>query len=462
MRRIFSLLVVGCCVASFLVYAEDGVGPKIPKNGLLASRRAHPGDLKRAKDLYKEGKRLFDEGKYEEAIEKFREALFEDPTNTTINYLLGRAAFELGNFEEATFAYERVLLLNPNYSLARLEKARSQLALGARQEAKAELKRVLESPDLPPNVRANVELLLAQISAKRKHEFSGLAQLSHVWDSNATLGTGPVALPFAPSLFSLPTKRSDRIASGVIVLNHQYPLAHDGWYWRNGFTGYVSDNDSVDANDLYLIAGRTGLQWIHKRHVVECEFNTTMIWLGQQLYQSNNSANVAYNYAFSARLNLRAGGSYTRRHHFQGIGPSISATFGLITTASAGGAFYLNANNHFFFTYDYRYDKTPRTGMAPLAYRRHEATARYTRILSRLWSCSVTGKIRHDRYTTNHPIFVTKRRDDLGLISSAGITYRATYWLLLDAAASYIDNDSNIPNNDYHAAQGTLSSTFVY
>lgn len=415
-----------------------------------------------AKRYFLEGKAFFDQGDYQNALDSFRKSLFEDPTDPVLNHLMGRAAYELGSFEEALFAFERVLVLNPNLALSRLEKARTHLALGSNLEAKEELQRVLEA-DIPPEVRANVETILAQIGSERKHQVSGVWLLSQMWDSNATLGTGPLPLPSAPSLISNPTSQSDRIFSTAAVISHKYPLAKEGLSWKNGFTGFLSDNTTLDTNDLLLGAVSTGLEYQFKRHLFDVGLSATYIILNEHAYQSTPGISAKYSYAYSPRLNFRLGGSYTRRHHFATVGAAgTEQTFGFVSAYNFGVGFLKDEKNNWDFSFSHKFDKSPRDGKLAQAYHRYELSARYTRVLTGTVSFNVTGTRRHDEYTVIHDVVGDRQRSDLGRIVSGGFNFKVTPTVLFDIIGSYADNDSNIDNNTYMTKQLTFTLTSLF
>lgn len=415
-----------------------------------------------AKKYFLEGKAAYDKGDYAKALELFRLSLFEDPQNPVLNHLMGRAAFELGRFEEALFAFERVLVLNPNLALSRLEKARTHLALGSKLEAKEEFNRVLEA-DIPPQVRTNVEALLAQIGSERKHEVSGVVLLSHLWDSNATLGTGALPLAFL-SLLAEPTAQSDRVSSAALVLNHKYPLAYEGWAWKNNLTGFLSDNTVINSNDLFLGVASTGLEFAYKRHVFDLSFAWTGINLNQHTYQSSTTGALKYSYAFSPRVTLRAGTSYTRRHHFAPSGPDAvgtEQTFGFNSAWDLGCAFLQDESNSWDLGFAQKFDKSPRDGLVAQSYHRNELNLRYTRVLAERWMLNISATRRQDDYRTED-LFLWIKRSDMARIGSVGITFKITPKILFDVGGSYTDNDSNIPQNTYMVKQATISLTALF
>ena len=81
------------------------------------------------RDEVLEGNGLFAEGRFEEAHEKYQQALDEDPSSAAIRYNLGDAEYKKSLYEEAIQAYQDALRINPDDRDAKhnLEFVRSKL-----------------------------------------------------------------------------------------------------------------------------------------------------------------------------------------------------------------------------------------------------------------------------------------------------------------------------------------------
>lgn len=110
-----------------------------------------------------QGKELLARGQYQDASVLFFALFRDDPANPEVNYFLGRAAAANGDYETAVMAYERVLIVDPTAVSAKLELAKSFYRLGAEATAAGYFRELLDN-DLPPEVRASVESLLATIN----------------------------------------------------------------------------------------------------------------------------------------------------------------------------------------------------------------------------------------------------------------------------------------------------------
>ncbi len=60
------------------------------------------------RDRITEGNHLFDQGKFDEAISKYGEALVDDPDSPLLNFNMGDANYKAGKYAEATASFSRV------------------------------------------------------------------------------------------------------------------------------------------------------------------------------------------------------------------------------------------------------------------------------------------------------------------------------------------------------------------
>jgi tetratricopeptide (TPR) repeat protein len=98
--------------------------------------------------LYLLGRLAFDEGRHDEAIERFREAVRQPPpiwNQDPLEDCLANALLEVGRLDEAAAEYERILGVNPNYPLARFHLARALEQKNDVERAAEEYGRFLDS-----------------------------------------------------------------------------------------------------------------------------------------------------------------------------------------------------------------------------------------------------------------------------------------------------------------------------
>jgi tetratricopeptide (TPR) repeat protein len=95
-----------------------------------------------------EAQTLFDQGKLNQAIQVYQQAIAVKPDDAAIYVALAQVQVFAGDYKEAQASAENALLLNPNNSMAHAVRAWALDFLGTPLEAEASIKRALE---LDPN-----------------------------------------------------------------------------------------------------------------------------------------------------------------------------------------------------------------------------------------------------------------------------------------------------------------------
>ena len=70
------------------------------------------------KTHYKLGNACYDSGKYQEAIESYKQAIGIDPDFALAHGGLGDAYYKSGMYEEAIKSYKQAIWIEPDYALA--------------------------------------------------------------------------------------------------------------------------------------------------------------------------------------------------------------------------------------------------------------------------------------------------------------------------------------------------------
>ena len=119
----------------------------------------------------------------------------DDLSDPERSFSFVQAATEKGDFHGAIAALERIRLLRPELSNIQLELGVLYMRVGAVDRGRVFVQRSLESPDVPPEVRARAEAILASAesarspmsasSGLRKDVFFGLVSVGGRYESNA-------------------------------------------------------------------------------------------------------------------------------------------------------------------------------------------------------------------------------------------------------------------------------------
>ncbi len=128
--RLAVVVAVAACASTAV--KPSATAPDVdPKDPLAATR------------LMQQGLALVSEGKVKEGLEKYRVALKLQPTNPTIQNLIGVAELRQGDATKAIDSFNRALALAPQYSDARNNRGAAYVQLGQLSMAEADFLAVL-------------------------------------------------------------------------------------------------------------------------------------------------------------------------------------------------------------------------------------------------------------------------------------------------------------------------------
>lgn len=370
------------------------------------------------------------------------------------DYLYGIAALDSGRTTEAVFALERVLAVQPDNDVARAEIARAYFLLGERETARQEFETVQESGAAPPSARQTIDRYLALLdrgafeTEQEGTAVTGYVDVSVGFDSNINSATdqSQVALPILGNVqFQLnEAAREIENSFGQIAgaVNVSHPVgdrfraiggargfnrftknpfatrdlyAYAGMSMEEGKNRYsvaaTAENFAVDGDTLRNVFGGYG-QWTH---ALDDTSRVNLSVQGAVIEYINLPArdvnrfvgSVGYIKAFDhARQPLLFAGAYggVEDEHNEAF-PQFGHT---LYGGRIGGSFQLKERTRAF------------------------------------------GSVAVEQRDYNGPdtIFLTTR-DDTQLIVSAGVEYEVIPDWRIVPEVSYINNDSNIPLNDY-------------
>jgi len=100
-----------------------------------------------AKKHYDLGKKLRDEGKYEEAIKEFKESIKLNPNNPKAYYRIGQIYLKLEKYDDAIDYFEQSLKIDPSRGDSYKNLAKAYIAKGEKDKALAACERALTKID---------------------------------------------------------------------------------------------------------------------------------------------------------------------------------------------------------------------------------------------------------------------------------------------------------------------------
>ncbi|MEM1276907.1 MAG: tetratricopeptide repeat protein [Pseudomonadota bacterium] len=187
--------------------------------------------------------------------------LQETPDSLPVMSLYAKISIELEDYEAAISTMERMLIYRQDLPAIRRELGVAYFNLGSYQAAQLYLEQVLEQPDLPDEVRVNVQAYLAEIERRtQENRLQFVASAGIIHSTNANFG--PEGLLDTP-IGALPIidgeEESDTGVRVILAMSHDYDLQkpnNDIWRTTASFLGIRYFD--VTEGSLELIQFRTG------------------------------------------------------------------------------------------------------------------------------------------------------------------------------------------------------------
>jgi len=289
--------------------------------------------------LLEQARSLLKAGNAEAAYELLEPHEITDAGDLTYDALLATAALESGKPSKATFIYERMLAVDPSYSV-RVDMGRAYVALGDFGRAKIEFETVLTSPNVPPDLRLQVEKYVkaAESRAQDKNTVVTVyAEFGLGHDNNIGSATALNSLTLPASGLYTPLQPTGRkTADGYSTLglggeiNHQLS---DQWGLFVGGDYRGRDQQTFNEANYSTVDGRVGVSyaggaWLLRTGLTAGAYN----YYGVHL-RDTTGLTADWRMALDSSSQLTAGASIVRANYL----PAASASLASVTyTGSLG------------------------------------------------------------------------------------------------------------------------------
>ncbi|MGR8918313.1 MAG: tetratricopeptide repeat protein [Gammaproteobacteria bacterium] len=384
-------------------------------------------------------------------LQPLEEARAGDPE---FDYLLGISALDAGYPTEAVFALERVLALEPDNDLARAEIARAYYVLGERETSRREFETVRDSGQAPEAARQTIDTYLALLEQTGRAveqegtRITGYLEMMGGYDSNINSATDQsrVALPILGNVqFQLiPDAQEQGNAFGQLSgsVNISHPLA-GSFRAIAGARATRRETDSpFGTQDAYAYAG---LQSVYGKHRFTAAGTYENFELDGDTLRNVYGGFGQWTYGLDdrTRLNLSVQGTVIEyinlpsrdvdRFVFSGgwIKALDRPRAPVVFVGAYGGMENEHDSDFPQFGHDFY------GGRIGGSLELRERTRGY-----------LTTSIEQRDYNGADTIFL-KKRDDTQFQVSAGVNFELDNSLSWAPEVAYINNDSNIPLNDY-------------
>jgi tetratricopeptide (TPR) repeat protein len=368
------------------------------------------------------------------------------------DFLFALAALDVGQNTRAIFALERVLAVEPTNARARAELARAYLAVGEAPAARAELNTVREQ-NVPDEVVKSIDNILDavdRLDSENKTIVRGYVEGSIGYDTNVNASTtqGTVSVP---ALGGLPitldptsTAREDWFASIGGGVSFRSPFNKE-WALVGGASGTQRLNFHADDLDQLNTDFNLGVINNRGKHVFSLMAQAGTLRLENDRYRDVYGATGQWQYNIDARNQVSA---YIQYSDLGYIGQSIRDADRWVV---GGGYAHALRDGTLLFGSLYLVEENTQSS-DPLAKQLGFGGwglrfGGQTNLNSKTVLFANAG-YEHRGYDAEDSNFEVVRGDNQTTIS-LGATYTVRRDLRVTGQYQYVDQNSNIPFNDY-------------
>ena len=240
-------------------------------------------------------------------------------SDAKLNFYLGRSAYETGHYRVALAAFERVEMLDAGNLRNKLEKARTYFMLKMYEDAQNAFEEVLENPNIPQNVRTNIELYLSKVKGIQKKSFT-YASIDVDWIYDSNVNYGSLDSQYNVSVGTLPATpvKSDSAFQVYANLVNIYDIgSKNGFAIKNRVGVFLKDySDLNDYNIKYLVYNPSIL-YKETKYLAELVFGYDIMKLGSLEYLRTRYVDPRFEYSHTNTLKSMAHFKYQRKYFSQ-------------------------------------------------------------------------------------------------------------------------------------------------
>ncbi|MCW8894735.1 tetratricopeptide repeat protein [Sulfurimonas sp.] len=238
-------------------------------------------------DNYSKGMQHYKVNDFTASYDFFSKIYLEKLSDIKFNFYFGRSAYETGHYQTALAAFERVEMQDGSNLRNRLEMARTYFMLKMYEDSENAFKDVLSSPNIPDNIRTNIELSLSRVSKVQQKSFTYATALVNIlYDSNVNYGSigdyeyGGGTHPQVDEI-------SDNAVEAYVNLVNIYDIGDkNGFAIKNSLAGYLKDYNTQNDYNVKYLAYMPSLIYQETKYLTELVLGVDTLSLGQKNYLS--------------------------------------------------------------------------------------------------------------------------------------------------------------------------------
>ncbi len=410
---------------------------------------------------YKDGLVYYQEKNFQQSYELFHAIYLKHLSDLEFNFRFGRSAYETGHYEMALAAFERVEIVDTANIRNKLEMARTYYMLKMYEDAQIAFKDVLANPNIPSNIRKNIELSLSRVSKVQQKSFTYITTFMNIlYDSNVNYGSlGDYQ--YGGSKLSKIDERSDGAVEIYANINNIYDIGDkNGFAVKNGLSLFAKEYfTEEDYNTVYL-SYTPSLLYRETKYSTELALGIDLLTLGREKYMNLFSINpsMQYNHTISFRSLLYM--KYQLKKFLQDSQKGLDANrfeiaYGIQKILSPrsfiqSNLFFINENK----------DRDNEDNIY-VDFNEYKLNLTYANQLTSLYGINLYGQMRARDYKEYSQGFNSKR-EDIGALVNVNFTFSIMPTLSANLKTSYEYVNSNQDRFSYekYIISAGISKTF--
>jgi len=396
--------------------------------------------VKDEKTEYKEALEEYKQNNFALSYEKLSKLYLSNLSDAKLNFYLGRSAYETGHYEVALGAFERVEMLDSNNLRNRLEMARTYFMLKMYEDSENAFKEVLENPNIPENIRTNIELSLSKVSKVQQKSFTyAKIMLNVLYDSNVNYGSiGDYQYGGGT------TPQIEEVADGGIEayanLVNIYDIGNKGSFAiKNSFSFYTKDYFNEDAYDLQYFVYAPSLLYQGTNYLIDFNVGADLMRLNDARYLNTYFIAPSLEYRHTTTLKSIFGVKYQSKDFTQEARNDLDAnryelSYSMQKILSPRSYIQGNVNATF--------ERKVRDGNIYVDFNEYKAYVVYANQFTSVFSVDAFAQLRNRKYADFSSGFGSTR-EDLGGLTNLNFTAKILPTLRANLRGSFEYVDSN-------------------
>ena len=268
---------------------------------------------------YKEALDAYVKKDFSKSYDNFSKLYLSKLSDKKLNFYLGRSAYETGHYEMALAAFERVEMLDPGNLRNRLEMARTYFMLKMYENAESAFKEVLQNPNIPANVRRNIELYLSKVTKVQEKSFTyATINLDWVYDSNVNYGSLDSEYNINTGTLPATQKISDNALQLYGDVTNVYDIGDkNGYAVKNRVIAYMKKYAQESAYNVSYISYTPSILYSQTASLIELAISLDNLFLADKNYLQSFSVIPRYEFSHTTTLRSIAYFKYQRKYFQQ-------------------------------------------------------------------------------------------------------------------------------------------------